>query len=247
MNATLPHLGLCQEENPFFTIDEEGDIPLVCGLPRGHEGEHKDWRAVLLEERAKREEAEQLGAKLESERDTARHFEREERSRAIDDRNRADNLETRVHGLESALAHQIDVVITGERARGAALQVEGEEMDAIWHGEVSALKAEVERLRTDVEAAAVKLLESPINLIQGMKPTQEKQARDDMRYGMQKMWSVVRAALSQPALCSTAERRTSGAGDLCAYCSREAVTMDGTLIRTCQTHRSDRYDPTEEG
>jgi uncharacterized protein with HEPN domain len=31
----------------------------------------------------------------------------------------------------------------------------------------------------------------------------------------------------------------------CAYCDEPGVTFDGSLIHTCQKHRSDRYDPTE--
>jgi hypothetical protein len=31
----------------------------------------------------------------------------------------------------------------------------------------------------------------------------------------------------------------------CAYCDAEGVTCNGSLLWTCQNHRSDRYDPTE--
>jgi hypothetical protein len=48
-----------------------------------------------------------------------------------------------------------------------------------------------------VEEALIELLSKPINLIP-MKPTQAKQARDDMHYGMQKALTVVRA-LKRPA------------------------------------------------
>jgi len=39
----------CDEENPVFCIDPDGEIPLRCGLPKGHDGPHQDERTVGAE------------------------------------------------------------------------------------------------------------------------------------------------------------------------------------------------------
>lgn len=102
----------CQYEHLFSAIDPAGEVPVICGLLRGHEGEHDDWRAVmrvlraeLSAERAKREEAEN------------------------DWRNACD------------VGRRLEVQLAAERTRTAALMTEGEEMDAKWHAEVAALHA----------------------------------------------------------------------------------------------------------
>lgn len=41
--------GLCKEVHPYLAHDEDGDMTLWCGLPRGHNGQHEDARAVILE------------------------------------------------------------------------------------------------------------------------------------------------------------------------------------------------------
>jgi hypothetical protein len=45
--AKGPDPAVCGEEHPMLCSDEEGEVPLVCGLPRGHSGEHCDARDVL--------------------------------------------------------------------------------------------------------------------------------------------------------------------------------------------------------
>lgn len=37
---------ICGEENPILAEDPEGEIPLTCGLPKGHRGPHQDRRTV---------------------------------------------------------------------------------------------------------------------------------------------------------------------------------------------------------
>lgn len=36
----------CGESHPFLCEDPAGEVPLVCGLPKGHEGEHEDRREI---------------------------------------------------------------------------------------------------------------------------------------------------------------------------------------------------------
>jgi hypothetical protein len=36
----------CGERHPVLCIDPEGEIPLRCGLPKGHYGDHQDERTV---------------------------------------------------------------------------------------------------------------------------------------------------------------------------------------------------------
>ena len=37
---------VCGETHPMLCEDEAGEVPLVCGLPRGHAGEHQDRREL---------------------------------------------------------------------------------------------------------------------------------------------------------------------------------------------------------
>lgn len=39
---------VCDERNPFLTEDEDGEIALRCGLPKGHSGHHVDARDIML-------------------------------------------------------------------------------------------------------------------------------------------------------------------------------------------------------
>lgn len=45
---------MCGETHPLLCEDPEGEIPLVCGLPKGHSGQHEDRREVESRERAPR-------------------------------------------------------------------------------------------------------------------------------------------------------------------------------------------------
>lgn len=36
----------CGERHPVLCIDPEGEVPLRCGLPKGHDGDHQDERTV---------------------------------------------------------------------------------------------------------------------------------------------------------------------------------------------------------
>jgi hypothetical protein len=40
----------CDELHPLFCEDPDGERPLRCGLPKGHEGEHQDSRELPAEQ-----------------------------------------------------------------------------------------------------------------------------------------------------------------------------------------------------
>jgi len=44
---------LCGVEHPILCEDPDGEVPLRCGLPKGHDGEHQDRRIALAETETK--------------------------------------------------------------------------------------------------------------------------------------------------------------------------------------------------
>lgn len=37
---------ICGEQHPVLCVDPDGEVPLTCGLPKGHVGKHEDARAL---------------------------------------------------------------------------------------------------------------------------------------------------------------------------------------------------------